>query len=68
MSNENEAYLKQMDAWLKEQEALEKQIRTTIETSGEIVRQNEIQLQWHLKKVEGAKDEFATWKKENGYD
>lgn len=66
--NETEIYFEQMNAWLNEQNVLEKSIRNTIETSSEIVRQNEIQLKWHLKRVEVAKKDFEAWKKENGYE
>lgn len=62
----DKSYIKQMTAWLKEQEALEKQILNTIETSTEIIEQNKIQLEWHRKSYSSAVNEFEEWKKENG--
>ncbi|MCU5206643.1 hypothetical protein [Bacillus paranthracis] len=61
----DEIYVKQMDAWIKEQEARREQIVVTIKTSSEIVEQNKIQLQWLDKGLGLAKEEFETWKKEN---
>ncbi|MEB8722054.1 hypothetical protein P4H14_23810 [Bacillus cereus] len=63
----DEMYVKQMDAWIKEQEARREQIVVTIKTSSEIVEQNKIQLQWLDKGFGLAKEEFETWKKENNY-
>ncbi|MED2985546.1 hypothetical protein P4311_30060 [Bacillus thuringiensis] len=63
----DEIYVKQMDAWIKEQEARREQIVVTIKTSSEIVEQNKIQLQWLDKGIGLAKEEFETWKKENNY-
>ncbi|MCQ6334233.1 hypothetical protein P9Z94_23065 [Bacillus thuringiensis] len=63
----DEIYVKQMDAWIKEQEARREQIVATIKTSSEIVEQNKIQLQWLDKGLGLAKEEFKTWKKENNY-
>ncbi|MED1637495.1 hypothetical protein P4V01_11090 [Bacillus thuringiensis] len=65
--NPDEIYVKQMDAWIKEQEARREQIVVTIKTSSEIVEQNKIQLQWLDKGLGLAKEEFETWKKENIY-
>lgn len=64
--NVDEVYIKQMDSWLKEQLAMEKQIRVTIETSSEIVRQNEIQLKWHLTRYEPAISEYNEWRQDKG--
>lgn len=58
---EEVCYIMQMEAWMKEMDALEKQIRTTIETSLEITEQNVIQLQWHLKRIERGVQEHADW-------
>lgn len=63
--NEKEIYINDMNAWIKEQEARRKQIVITIETSSEIVEQNQIQLQWLDKRLDSAKTEFEDWKKEN---
>ncbi|HEF1898106.1 hypothetical protein ACTFSP_19415 [Bacillus cereus group sp. MYBK108-2] len=65
--NPEKIYVKQMDAWIKEQEARREQIVVTIKTSSEIVEQNKIQLQWLDKGLGLAKEEFETWKKENNY-
>ncbi|EEM92414.1 MULTISPECIES: hypothetical protein [Bacillus cereus group] len=65
--NSDEIYVKQMDAWIKEQEARREQIVVTIKTSSEIVEQNKIQLQWLDKGLGLAKEAFETWKKENIY-
>ncbi|WP_420973643.1 hypothetical protein [Bacillus thuringiensis] len=65
--NPEKIYVKQMDAWIKEQEARREQIVATIKTSSEIVEQNEIQLQWLDKGLALAKEEFENWKKENNY-
>ncbi|HHK5539225.1 hypothetical protein JDS67_19895 [Bacillus cereus] len=65
--NSDEIYVKQMNAWIKEQEARREQIVVTIKTSSEIVEQNKIQLQWLDKGLGLAKEEFKTWKKENNY-
>ncbi|HFK1745817.1 hypothetical protein [Bacillus cereus] len=65
--NPDEIYVKQMDAWFKEQEARREQIVVTIKTSSEIVEQNKIQLQWLDKGLGLAKEEFENWKKENNY-
>ncbi|HDR3902515.1 MULTISPECIES: hypothetical protein [Bacillus] len=65
--NSDEIYVKQMDAWIKEQESRREQIVVTIKTSSEIVEQNKIQLQWLDKGLGLAKEEFETWKKENIY-
>ncbi|MED3484966.1 hypothetical protein P4523_23130 [Bacillus toyonensis] len=63
----DEIYVKQMNAWIKEQEARREQIVVTIKTSSEIVEQNNIQLQWLDKGLDLAKEEFETWKKESNY-
>ncbi|HDR6318307.1 TPA: hypothetical protein QCU53_005161 [Bacillus thuringiensis] len=63
--SQNEIYIKQMNAWIKEQEARREQILATIKTSSEIVEQNKIQLQWLDKGLEATKLEFEDWKKEN---
>ncbi|HDR3892247.1 hypothetical protein P4J09_03015 [Bacillus cereus] len=63
----DEIYVKQMDAWIKEQEARRKQVVATIKTSSEIVEQNKIQLQWLDKGLDLVKEEFETWKEENNY-
>jgi hypothetical protein len=68
LTESNKCYDEQMQSWLKEQEAREKQILVTIETSGEIVRQNEIQLQWHMKAYAAALAEYNEWRKEKGLD
>ncbi|MCC2381187.1 MULTISPECIES: hypothetical protein [Bacillus] len=65
--NPDEIYIKQMNAWIKEQEARREQIVVTIKTSSEIVEQNKIQLQWLDKGIGLAKEEFETWKKESNY-
>ena len=61
MTEQDKIYVAQMESWLKEQESREKAIRSTIETSGEIVKQNEIQLEWHLKGQELAVKEYKKW-------
>jgi hypothetical protein len=61
---DEECYLRQMEAWIKEQQAREKQIVATIETSKEVVQQNEIQLEWHRKFFNSSVKEFEEWKKE----
>lgn len=66
LTETDESYIKQMEAWLKEQEAREKQIEATIETSSEIVRQNKIQLEWHRKTYNSAVNEFEEWKDSKG--
>lgn len=58
----DESYINQMEAWLREQEAREKQILNTIETSSEIVKQNKIQLEWHRKSYNSALKEYEEWK------
>ncbi len=63
--NPDKIYIKQMHAWIKEQEARREQIVVTIKTSSEIVEQNKIQLQWLDKGLALAKEEFENWKKEN---
>lgn len=67
LTEEDKDYIEQMDSWFKENEAREKQIRMTIETSGEIVRQNEIQLKWHLKRNSLALDEYNEWRVDKGF-
>jgi hypothetical protein len=66
-TNENEIYLNQMNAWIKEQEARREQIVVTIKTSSEIVEQNKVQLKWLDKGLDVSKAEFNAWKKENNY-
>lgn len=66
LTEQEECYLEQMEAWIKEQQAREKQITSTIETSKEIVRQNEIQLEWHRKFYNSSLKEFEEWKEEKG--
>lgn len=61
MDEQDQLYVNQMDAWFKEMDAVEKQIRCTIETSTEIVVQNEIQLEWHLKRKDKAIQEHKEW-------
>ncbi|WP_342025736.1 hypothetical protein AADC60_24555 [Cytobacillus pseudoceanisediminis] len=61
---DEECYLRQMEAWIKEQQAREKQLLATIETSKEVVRQNEIQLEWHRKFFNSSLKEFEEWKEE----
>lgn len=66
LTEEDKSYIEQMKAWIKEQEAREKQIVSTIETSSEIVRQNKIQLEWHMKFYKTAVKEFEEWKASKG--
>lgn len=61
MNEEDQMYMVQMLSWFKEQKAREKAIRSTIDTSGEIVKENEIQLECHLKRYELAVKEYEEW-------
>ncbi|EJQ43684.1 hypothetical protein IEQ_05012 [Bacillus cereus BAG6X1-2] len=67
MMNKHEIYVRQMNAWIKEQEVLRKQIRMNIETSSEIARQNGIQLQLLNERSNQSKKEFEELKKEYGH-
>jgi hypothetical protein len=58
---EEKYYIFQMEAWKKEMDALEKQIRNTIENNLEIIKQNEIQLCWHIKRIQRGIDEHNDW-------
>lgn len=66
LTDDDQSYLEEMKAWIKEQEAREKGLRATIENSSEIVRQNEIQLEFHLKRVGSCIAEHNEWRKERG--
>lgn len=66
LTQEDKGYIAQMESWLKEQEAREKQIVMTIETSSEIVKQNQIQLEWQRKSYAAANKEFEEWKESKG--
>lgn len=68
MNEEDKFYMEQMESWLKEQQAREKEIRTTIETSSEIAKQNKIQLEFHLKAYNKALKEYQEWLKEKGIE
>lgn len=61
MDEYDKSYVKQMEAWFKEQEAREKEIKTVIETSQEIARQNVIQLEWLQSNISRAKKEYEEW-------
>jgi hypothetical protein len=65
--NENKLYKEQMDIWILEQEALFRQLRSTIETSSEILELNKKQLALHEKRLPAVKAEFEQWKRDNGY-
>jgi DNA-directed RNA polymerase subunit RPC12/RpoP len=66
LAEEDSIYLEEIDSWLKEQQARERALQNTIETSSEIVRQNEIQLNLHQKRVQLAITEHNRWRKEKG--
>ncbi|WP_419181925.1 hypothetical protein [Paenibacillus alvei] len=66
LSREDREYFEQMEAWVKEQEAREKQIRATIDTSSEIVKQNQIQLEWHIKRMAPHMKEYDEWRESVG--
>ncbi|MDP5274336.1 hypothetical protein [Chengkuizengella axinellae] len=68
LTKQDDIYIKQMESWLKEQEAYKKQIKTNIETSSEIVRQNKIQLKWANKRIKVAVKEYNEWRVEKGLD
>lgn len=62
---EEELYMRQMESWFKEQAALERQLATTIETSTQILAQNKIQLELHVKRTEIARKDFQEWSELN---
>ncbi len=68
LTEEDKCYINQMQAWLKEQDARERQIIATIETSSEIVEQNKIQLEWQKKSYNVAVEEFEEWKRSKGIE
>lgn len=66
LSKDDEIYIEQLESWVKEQGARERQIKVTIETSSEIVRQNEIQLELCRERTSVALDEYDVWREEKG--
>lgn len=61
MDEQDQLYVKQMGAWFREQEALERQIRGTIETSSAILEENKIQLECSISRLALARVEHAEW-------
>lgn len=66
LSIEDQFYHKHMTAWAKEMRARETQINTVIGTSLDIVRQNRLQLKWHLKSFGKAMLDHNEWMKAKG--
>ena len=61
MDEQDQLYVKQMESWIKEQNARLKQIQMTIETSEEIAEQNKIQLGWHIERTAKGIKEYQEW-------
>ena len=66
VTEEEKYYIFQLEAWKKEMNALEKQIRSTIENSIEVIKQNKIQLCWHIKRIELGMEDHNDWITKHG--
>lgn len=61
MDEQDQLYAKNMESWFKEQAAVERQIKCTIETSEEVLKQNKIQLEILQRRNEIARKDYNEW-------
>jgi hypothetical protein len=66
LSKEGQLYLEQMQHWLEEQDILDKQIERSIEHHLKMAESNRKQLKLHRERIQMGKEEFESWKADNG--